>query len=99
MALYAGWLTAASFVSLGSTAAGYGFVAGGFGWALICIAGASIVAITVQQMRKGAPEYSAAVIWALVGIVVAAPAAIISIAALTGIAVLFALNVVNLRAA
>ncbi|WP_377506553.1 hypothetical protein [Octadecabacter sp. R77987] len=99
VALYAGWLTAAGFVSLGSTAAGYGLLTDSFGWALICIAGASIIAIAVQQMRKGAPEYSAAVIWALIGIIVAGPSALVSTAALVGIAILIALNVVNLRAA
>ena len=96
--LYAGWLTAAGFVSLGSTAAGYGVLTDSIGWALICIAGASVVAIATQQMRKSAPEYSAAVIWALIGIIVAGPAMAVSTAAMISIAILLTLLVVNLRA-
>ena len=98
VALYAGWLTAAAFVSLGTTAAGYGLLTDGFGWALIGITGASILAIAVQHMRKPAPEYSAAVIWALIGIMVAGSAVTVSSTALVGIAILLTLNVVNLRA-
>jgi MFS family permease len=69
--IYAGWLTAASFVSLGSTAAGYGIITGGYGWAFIGIIGALIVAIAVFYRRPQAPEYPLTVVWALVGIIVA----------------------------
>ena len=69
--LYAGWLTAASFVSLGSTSAGYGIAMDQMGWAYTCIGLALLVALIVQNRRKAAPEYGIAVIWALVGIVVA----------------------------
>jgi len=57
VSIYAGWLTAASFVSLGSTAAGYGVLFDQFGWAIAGIITALIVASTI--------------IWALVGILVA----------------------------
>jgi hypothetical protein len=71
VAIYAGWLTAASFVSLGSTAAGFGVLFGSLGWAYAGIAGALAVALAVQSRIPRAPEYGATVIWALVGIIVA----------------------------
>ena len=69
--IYAGWLTAASFVSLGSTAAGYGIVLGSLGWAYLAIPLALIVTLTVVSRRPSAPECGMTVIWALVGIIVA----------------------------
>lgn len=71
VAIYAGWLTAASFVSIGSTAAGYGLIWDQTGWAYAGIAGAFLVALAVQRRVRSTPEYGATVIWALVGIVVA----------------------------
>jgi len=68
--IYAGWLTAASFVSLGSTAAGFGLVTGQLGWAYIGITGALIVAAPVI-LRTRAVAYALTVVWALVAIVVA----------------------------
>ena len=70
VAIYAGWLTAASFVSLGSTMAGYGIAFGSLGWAYAGISGALIVAACVFWQRK-APEYLLTVVWALVGIIIA----------------------------
>jgi hypothetical protein len=70
VAIYAGWLTAASFVSIGSTMAGYGIVFGSLGWAYVGIAGALIVALAVYRQRP-APAYLFTIIWALVGIIVA----------------------------
>ncbi len=68
--IYAGWLTAASWVSIGTTAAGYGVITGSFGWAFAGILGALFSALAVYKMRA-APEYLLTVIWALVGVVVA----------------------------
>jgi len=70
VAIYAGWLTAAAFVSLGSTAAGYGLLTSSLGWAFIGIVLALIVALVVQRTVPRAPPYGATVIWALVGIMV-----------------------------
>lgn len=69
--IYAGWLTAASFVSLGSTAAGYGIVLGSLGWAYLAIVMALGVTLMVIARKPSAPEYGLTVIWALVGIIVA----------------------------
>ncbi len=68
--IYAGWLTAASFVSLGSTAAGYGVLTDAMGWAYLGIIGA-LVAASVITYRTGSAPYGVTVIWALVAIIVA----------------------------
>lgn len=71
VALYAGWLTAAACVSLGTTLAGYGVGLGAIGWAYVSV-GAGLGASTwVFSRRPSAPEYLLAVIWALIGIVAA----------------------------
>jgi hypothetical protein len=70
VAIYAGWLTAASFVSLGSTSAGYGIMTDAQGWAYLGIIGALIVAAPVLWRAKS-PAYGLTVIWALVAIIVA----------------------------
>ena len=69
IALYAGWLTAASSVAIGLVLAGYGWL-GGTTAALLCITLALAIAVAVQLSRPDTPEYSMAVIWALVGIIV-----------------------------
>lgn len=71
LGLYAGWLSAASFVSLGVYLAGNGMITDGYGWALILIPVAAALAATVQFRQLKAPEYGVAVTWALIGIVVA----------------------------
>jgi hypothetical protein len=70
IALYAGWLTAASCVALALVVAGYGIVSAQAA-ALTLIAVALVIALAVQWHRRDTPEYALAVIWALVGIVVA----------------------------
>ncbi len=69
--IFAGWLSAASFVSLGSTAAGYGLVMGQTGWAILCVFLATLLALAVQSSRPRAASYGLAVAWALIAIVVA----------------------------
>lgn len=70
IALYAGWLTAASSVALGLVLAGYGFVdAQMAAWLGITLA--LVIGLGVQALRPDAPAYPAAVIWALVGVLVA----------------------------
>ena len=70
IALYVGWLTAASCVTLALLLAGYGFL-GSTPAALICLVLGLIMAGTISQLRPDTPEYTGAVIWALVGVAVA----------------------------
>ncbi len=69
VALFAGWVTAASGVALGITLSGLGWLDDQTA-ALLMLAAVLIVA-GVVQMRLRAPTYGAAVIWALAGIVMA----------------------------
>ena len=68
VALYAGWLTAATWVSVALVGAGYGIGPGETGWAVIALLGASG---TGALVRTRAPEYGLALLWALVGVAVA----------------------------
>lgn len=70
IAVYAGWLTAASCVALALMLAGHG-VMGAQTAALAALALALALASMVLMAQPGAPEYGLAVIWALVGIAVA----------------------------
>jgi len=67
--LYAGWLSAASVVSLGLLAAGYGVMSGlAAAWAGIIAA--SGLGFAVQWSLGRAPSYGLAVIWALIAVAV-----------------------------
>lgn len=70
VALYAGWLTAASSVSIGLLLAGYGLT-GAVPAALVALALALAIALAVLWTVPDAAEYGAGVVWALVGVVVA----------------------------
>ena len=85
--IYAGWLTAASFVSLGSTAAGYGILTGASGWAYIGIIGALIVTGMVLR-RVSSPAYGLTVIWALCAIIIANGSVQIGVSVLAAIGIL-----------
>lgn len=79
--LYAGWLTAASCVSLGLLAAGYGVVDGATA-ALAALLLALVIASAVQNSLRRAPSYGIGVIWALVGVVVQNAGSNVTVAAL-----------------
>lgn len=68
--LYAGWLSAASCVSLGLLAAGYGWLDQTTA-ALVFVGLAIVLGGFVQAALGRAPTYGIAVIWALVAVVVA----------------------------
>ncbi len=70
LALYAGWLTAASWVSVGLILGGYG-ITGPELAAIVALLGAAATAQFVQRAAPHAFEYSATVIWALIAVVVA----------------------------
>ena len=71
IAIYAGWLTAASVVALMLCLAGYDIGLGMTGWGWIGLALATGLAVTVQRLSPHAPEYGLTVIWALTGIIAA----------------------------
>ncbi|WP_116597095.1 hypothetical protein [Primorskyibacter marinus] len=70
IAVYAGWLTAASAVSVG-------LLLGGYGWlpetpaALLALSLGLAGAVATQYFLHRAPSYGITIIWALVGIIVA----------------------------
>lgn len=70
LAIYAGWLTAASAASLGLLGAGYGIITDATGWAYIGLGVALGLAAAVQTFLGRAPEYGLTVAWALVAIAV-----------------------------
>ncbi|MFP7570638.1 hypothetical protein [Marivita sp. S2033] len=70
VAIYAGWLTAASSVSIGLLLAGYGVLPPTVA-ALAALALGLGVALVAQYRLHRAPEYGVTVIWALIGVIVA----------------------------
>jgi len=68
LAIYAGWLTAASCVSIGLIGAGYGVLTDQIGWAWLALLGALVLAGSVQFALSRAPEYGFTVCWALIAI-------------------------------
>jgi hypothetical protein len=70
IAIYGGWLSAASAVSLGINMAGYGLLSDTAA-ALMMIAVVLVVAVTVQWRQPRMPVYGLTVVWALVGVAVA----------------------------
>lgn len=87
--LYAGWLTAASFVSLATLAAGYGVMSVTLAsWIALIAALAMAAAIT---LRLGTPTYPAAAGWAAIGITFANWPSAYAIIAAAGAVLLLAL--------
>jgi hypothetical protein len=70
LAIYAGWLTAATAVSTGVLLGGYG-VLSDTGSALAMLALVLGVALLVQRQKPQMPVYGLTVIWALAGVIVA----------------------------
>lgn len=70
VAIYAGWLTAASSVSIGLLLGGYGVL--GPTWsAIVALSLGLVIALVAQYRLHRAPEYGITVIWALVAVIVA----------------------------
>lgn len=99
LGLFAGWLTAASFVSLGLVLAGYGLMSEKTA-AVTCLVLALAVAGFVVWTVKDTGTYAAAVSWALAGIFVGALTADTTVAALSGAGALVmgVLGVRNIKA-
>jgi hypothetical protein len=83
--LYAGWLTAASSVSVALLGAGYGVAFSQVTWAVITISIAFVIAMIMILTRKAPGTYVFAVAWALIGLVVQNMTTIPMIAALAAI--------------
>lgn len=67
VALYAGWLTAATGASFGVVLAGFGVMSQQAA-AILCLLAVTGAALAVQAARPGEWAYPAGVIWALIGI-------------------------------
>jgi hypothetical protein len=70
LGLYAGWLTAASFVALGLLGGGYDVALGETGWAWAALIAATATVVAVQSRVPHAPEYGLAAAWAFVAVAV-----------------------------
>ncbi len=70
LAIYAGWLSAATGVSFGVVLAGYGWLSD-TGAALAMLLVVLTLALAMQLRLRRAPGYGLTVIWALVGVMVA----------------------------
>lgn len=70
IALLAGWVTAAAGAASGVTLAGLGWLSDTVS-AVVCILAVLVLAVAMQLRLGRVPEYGAAVVWALIGIVVA----------------------------
>lgn len=70
VALYAGWLTAATGVAIGVILGGYAILSAQAA-AIVCLVGVLVVALAVQAARPREWGYPAAVIWALIGVIIA----------------------------
>jgi len=95
--LYAGWLTAASCVALGTVAMGYGLASPvAISWAGLALALALALPLT---LRLRVPTYPIAVAWALLGVVVenAATLPVLTTTAALGAAGLLWLGVRQMR--
>ncbi len=70
IALYAGWLAAASSVSIALVGAGYGIAFDGVVWAFVVTVGATLLAVTIIRQNTHIAEFGIAVVWALIAIAV-----------------------------
>lgn len=96
VSLYAGWLTAASFVSLGSTLAGWGLLSP-VPAAFVCLTLALVSAAAIQADKPEAPLYAVAVAWALLGIAIKNAGEFPGVALLAGLGLLSVFAVLGAR--
>lgn len=71
LGLFAGWLTAATFVNAAEVLPAYGFGRFGLspaGFAVLVVLAAGALALAVTRLARGEPAYALAVLWALGGI-------------------------------
>ncbi len=92
LGLYAGWLSAASFVSIGLLGAGYGIAMAETGWAVLALALALVFAAVIQRMGHGVWSYGLAVAWGFAAIAVANLGSVPLVAVLAALAALLMLG-------
>ncbi len=92
LGLYAGWLTAATFVAFGLLGAGYGWVMAELGWAWTMVLLAAFCALSYQMTLRGVWTYGLAVAWGLIGIAVQNWGAQTGLAVAAGVAALLMLG-------
>lgn len=86
VALYTGWLAAASSVSIALTGAGYGILFSETVWAVIAIGLATLITLTVLVTVERVPELAIAAIWALLAITLKNSQTTPSVAIIAGLA-------------
>ena len=69
IALYAGWLAAASWVSVALVGAGYGLFFDAGTWAIVILLGATGLSALILLGLRAIPEFGVAVTWALIAVV------------------------------
>lgn len=95
--LYAGWLTAASAVALGTTLAGWAVPPlGPQGWAVVCLVVAVAIALVMLGLRPTL-TYGAAMAWALVAVTARDGATAVGLLAALAAAVVAATTLWHLR--
>jgi hypothetical protein len=92
LGLYAGWLTAASWVSVGLLGAGYGLALGETGWAVAALSAGLVMAILMQLALRRVWTYGLAVAWGFAGIAVSNMGETTWLAGLAGVAALLMLG-------
>ena len=97
VALYAGWLAAASWVSVGLVGAGYEVVFDELGWAAIAILAAALTSLVILLTVADIPEFGASVVWGLAAISSKSVQTEPAIALLAGFAALMLVLVVIFR--
>ncbi len=97
--LYAGWLTAASCVSLGTTLTGWAVPPlGPNGWAIACLALALAIGVAILRARPSV-AYGAAIVWALVAVTARDGFAFVGLFALGAAIAVAAITATRTRAA
>ena len=86
LAIYAGWLTAATGVSIGVLLSGFGLMSDTAA-AVLMLGAVLALALTVQLRLARAPEYGLTVIWALIAVIVANGAGNLVVGALAALAI------------
>ncbi len=97
LGLYAGWLTAASCVSLGLLLPGFGIGPfGPEGWAIAALSLGLAIAVAILRALPSL-AYGAAVVWALIGVLVQNGADLVGLFALGAAVTVAALTVLRFR--